>query len=146
MMLASLVISLVVGLLLLAVVSGGSRTKKMHSRPRGPKPRFSTATVQKRWSVIKELPAQGGNGLRQAILEADKLLDYVLQGQGYRGDTMAERMRSAGSRFSRRNGVWSAHKLRNAVAHEIEFDLVPSQVKSALADYERAIKDLGGGL
>lgn len=146
MMLAALMIALVLGLLLLAVVSGGARTKKAHARPHGPKPRFSTKTVLNRWSVIKELPSQGGNGLRQAILEADKLLDYVLQGQGYRGDTMAERMRSANARFSRRNGVWAAHKLRNAVAHEINFDLVPSQVKSALNDYERAIKDLGGGL
>ena len=79
-------------------------------------------------------------------MEADKLLDYVLQGRGYRGDTMAERMRSANRQFSRRNEVWAAHKLRNALAHEVGFDLVPSQVKQSIKAYERAIKDLDGGL
>lgn len=147
MMIAVLIISLVLGLVLLAVVSGGASSAKRKSyNNRGPKARFNAKTVQNRWNVIKDLPSQGGNGLRQAILEADKLLDYVLQGKGYRGDTMAERMRSANRQFSRRNAVWSAHKLRNALAHEVDFDLVPSQVKSALKDYERAIKDLGAEL
>ena len=146
-MIAALLISLVLGILLLAVVSGGANTAKQKSRPKGkPAVKFNPKTVQSRWSVIMSLMTQGGNGLRQAIMEADKLLDYVLQGQGYSGETMAERMRSASRQFTRRNDVWAAHKLRNALAHEVGFDLVPSQVKQSITAYERAIKDLGGGL
>jgi len=144
---AALLISLVLGVLLLAVVSGGANSAKQKARPKGkPTAKFSTKTVQSRWSVIQSLMTQGGNGLRQAIMEADKLLDYVLQGQGYQGETMAERMRSANRQFTRRNDVWAAHKLRNALAHEVGFDLVPSQVKQSINAFERAIKDLGGGL
>lgn len=146
MILAALVIILVVGLLLLAVVSGGSKSSKSKYAPKGPKPRFNAQTVKKRWSIVQTMTSQGGNGLRQAIMEADKLLDYVLQGKGYRGETMAERMRSANRQFTRRNDVWAAHKLRNALAHEVDFDLVPRQVKQSIAAYERAIKDLDGGL
>ena len=146
MMIAALVISLVFGLLLLAVVSNGSNAAKSKSKRAKPTAKFNPATVKSRWTIIQDLTRQGGNGLRQAILEADKLLDYVLQGKGYRGDTMGERMRSANSQFSRRNDVWAAHKLRNALAHEVDFDLVPSQVKQSIAAFERAIKDLGGGL
>lgn len=146
MIIAVLLISLVVGLLLLAVVSSGAQTAKSKSRPAKSNVRLNTKTVQNRWSVIQGLMSQGGNGLRQAVMEADKLLDYVLQGKGYGGDTMADRMRSANRQFSRRNDVWNAHKLRNALAHEVEFDLVPSQVKQAIAAFERAIKDLDGGL
>lgn len=146
MMLAALVIGLVFGLLLLAVVSSGANTAKSKSKYAKPTAKFNASTVKSRWSIIQSLMSQGGNGLRQAVMEADKLLDYVLQGKGYRGDTMGERMRSANSQFSRRNDVWAAHKLRNALAHEVDFDLVPSQVKQSIAAFERAIKDLGGGL
>ena len=146
-MIAALIICLVLGFLLLAVVSSGANTAKSKAKPKGkPAVRFNPKTVQSRWSVITSLMTQGGNGLRQAVMEADKLLDYVLQGQGYQGDTMAERMRSANRQFTRRNEVWAAHKLRNALAHEVGFDLVPSQVKQSIKAYERAIKDLGGGL
>jgi hypothetical protein len=146
MIIAALLISLVLGVLLLAVVSSGSKTAKTKSRPGKPSVRLNTKTVQNRWSTIQSLTTQGGNGLRQAVMEADKLLDYVLQGKGYRGDTMGERMRSANLQFSRRNDVWAAHKLRNALAHEVGFDLVPSQVKQSISAFERAIKDLDGGL
>lgn len=146
MILAALVISLVFGLLLLAVVSSGSQASKPKSRYGKPSVRFNPKTVQSRWSIVQTMTSQGGNGLRQAIMEADKLLDYVLQGKGYRGETMAERMRSANREFRRRNDVWAAHKLRNALAHEVDFDLVPSQVKQSIAAFERAIKDLDGGL
>lgn len=146
MIIAALLISLVFGLLLLAVVSSGAQTAKSKSRPAKSSVRFNSKTVLNRWSIVQTMTSQGGNGLRQAIMEADKLLDYVLQGKGYRGDTMAERMRSANRQFTRRNDVWAAHKLRNALAHEVDFDLVPSQVKQSIKAYERAIKDLDGGL
>jgi hypothetical protein len=146
-MIAALIISLVLGVLLLAVVSGGANTAKSKAKPTGkPSVKLNPKTVQSRWSVIQSLMTQGGNGLRQAVMEADKLLDYVLQGKGYHGNTMGERMRSANREFSRRNDVWAAHKLRNALAHEVGFDLVPSQVKQAISAFERAIKDLDGGL
>lgn len=146
MILAALVISLVFGLLLLAVVSSGAQTAKSKTRHGKPNVRFNPKTVQSRWSIVQTMTSQGGNGLRQAIMEADKLLDYVLQGKGYQGETMAERMRSANRQFTRRNDVWAAHKLRNALAHEVDFDLVPSQVKQSITAFERAIKDLDGGL
>lgn len=146
MIIAALVISLVFGLLLLAVVSSGAQTAKTKTRHGKSSVRFNPKTVQSRWSIVQTMTSQGGNGLRQAIMEADKLLDYVLQGKGYHGDTMAERMRSANRQFTRRNDVWAAHKLRNALAHEVDFDLVPSQIKQSIAAFERAIKDLDGGL
>ena len=146
MIVAALVIALVFGFLLLAVISSGSKSAHKRTGQGKPTVRLNVKTVQNRWSIVQTMTSQGGNGLRQAIMEADKLLDYVLQGKGYRGDTMAERMRSANREFSRRNDVWAAHKLRNALVHEVDFDLVPSQVKQSIKAYERAIKDLDGGL
>lgn len=101
--------------------------------------------IAARWITIQNMATQGGgNGLRSAILEADKLLDHVMRSQGARGDTMADRLRSFQNRFSNRDSVWRAHKVRNALAHDVGFDLVPSQAREALVDFERALKDLGG--
>lgn len=66
-----------------------------------------------------------------------------MKSQGYSGEVMAERLKQAQTKLSDRNAVWSAHKLRNALAHEVGFDLVASQAQEALRAFERGLKDLG---
>lgn len=78
---------------------------------------------------------------KEAIMDADKLLDYALKAKGYQG-SLGEKMKKAGGLFSDRNGVWTAHKLRNRVAHEM-VELKEGEVKSALRSFKRALKDLG---
>jgi hypothetical protein len=142
-----LVIIFVAGLLLYGIVltgtvnSVGKNAKAGKKNYRG---HLDRAMVAERWATIHTMSVSGGgNGLRQAVSEADKLFDYVMKTQGYAGETMADRLRSAQSKLSDRNAVWSAHKLRNALAHEVGFDLVASQVQEALRGFERGLKDLG---
>ena len=78
-----------------------------------------------------------------AIIEADKLLDYVLRAKGFKGETMADRMKAAGNQMGNVTAVWAAHKLRNMVAHEVEHDIVADQVKHAVKDLAQAIRTLG---
>lgn len=78
-----------------------------------------------------------------ATMEADKLLDAALKEAGYKGQTMGERMRSAGSIFSNRNAVWSAHKLRNQIAHETDVRVEFDAARRALASFKQALKDTG---
>jgi hypothetical protein len=147
MTLAILIIAFVGGLLLYGVIFTGAVTSAGRHEPKKGKITYrghlDRALVAERWATIQAMSQSGGNGLRQAVSEADKLFDYVMKEQGYAGQTMADRLRSAQSKLSNRNAVWSAHKLRNALAHEVGFDLVPSQVKEALAGFERGLKDLG---
>jgi hypothetical protein len=98
--------------------------------------------IKQRWSQIQAALRQGGIGPRHALMEADKLLDYVLIQQGYRGNTMAERLKNAEFRFRNKNQVWLAHKLRNQLVHEAEFSLADAQAKKALAAFQRALKEL----
>jgi hypothetical protein len=139
-----LIVILAVGLLLLAVVmQGGKSTGK--SKRRGGGNRVGSVDrefVATKWAGI-QAAVGGGGSLRDAVSEADKLLDYVMKQQGVPGDTMGERLKRGGSRFSDLNAIWRAHKLRNALAHEAQFDLVPSQAKEAIADFERGLRDLG---
>ena len=143
-----LILVLAAALILFATMSGlKPKGRRRSSRPsghaRGSVQTMTRDQIYTRWQTIEAMSAGGGNGLRQAINEADKLLDHVLRQQGAHGDSMADRMRSFNSRFSQRDDVWRAHKVRNALAHEVGFDLVPSQAKEAIASFHQALLDLG---
>lgn len=78
-----------------------------------------------------------------SILNADKLLDKALTERGFGGNTMGERMKNASKTFSDRNGIWNAHKLRNRIAHESDVSVTYDQARSALANFRKALKDVG---
>lgn len=80
----------------------------------------------------------------QSILDADKLLDYALGQHGFVG-TLGEKLKKAGPRFRDLNSVWSAHKLRNRLAHELGEQSV-NEAKRALAHFKQALNDLGAQL
>ena len=140
-MIIGLIIIFAVGALLLAVI-GGQKTPR--GRKKAPtRQHFDRELVRSRWQTVEQMAHTGGSGLRNAVSEADKLLDYTLRGRGYSGQTMAERLKKSESRLSDKEAVWEAHKLRNHLAHEVGFDLVASQAQAALAAFRQALSDLG---
>ena len=78
-----------------------------------------------------------------SVLNFDKLMDKALMERGFKGKTTGDRMKSASSTFSNRNGVWEAHKLRNKIAHEPDAYVTYDNARYALAEFRRALKDLG---
>lgn len=103
---------------------------------------FDPDIVKNKWAEIGAMQTSGPSGLKNALIEADKLLDYVMIAKGFTGETMGDRLKSGGAAFSNLNAVWAAHKLRNQLAHEVEHDLVPDQVRRAITDLGQAIRDL----
>lgn len=95
--------------------------------------------VERLWKELFELSDDHPD---QAIMKADKLLDYALTKAGYSG-TLADKLKKARSVFRDNNGLWSAHKLRNHLAHEVDAKLTPSQAKFALKSFRKALVDLG---
>lgn len=104
---------------------------------------FNEGLVQSKWAEIKAMENAGPSGLKNALIEADKLLDYCMIGKGFAGETMGDRLKNGGSQFSNLNAVWAAHKLRNQLVHEVEHDLVAEQVKYAIQSLGMAIRELG---
>ncbi len=125
--------------------SGGrSRDKAtFDDSPDSPQPTLDTEFVTRHWTEIQQMMKSGGSGLKNALIEADKLLDHVMQAKGFHGDTMGERLKSGGSKFSDLNGIWAAHKLRNQYAHEVHIDVVPREVEQAVAKLGQGLRDLG---
>lgn len=104
---------------------------------------FNLGLVQSKWAEIQIMQNSGPSGLKAALLEADKLLDYCMVSKGFSGETMGDRLKSGGSQFSNLNAVWGAHKLRNELAHNVEHDVVPAQLKHAITILGQAMGELG---
>lgn len=104
------------------------------------KRKWSQADMQffaSNWKRIRALSDQ-----RHAVLEADKLLDHVLKKRGFQG-SLGEKMKKARSIFSNNNALWEAHKVRNKVAHELDYKLNGGEYSRAMNGFERAFRDLG---
>lgn len=77
-----------------------------------------------------------------SILNADKLLDRALRESGFKGKTMGERMKSASKTWSNANLVWTAHKLRNQIAHETNVQIQYDTARRALGAFKQGLKDV----
>lgn len=123
---------IIVGVLMLFFITKGRRSKVL-----------DTAYYRREWASIVDLSNKDMSSQQFAILQADKLLDKALKDRGFAGSTMAERLTSASRAFSRRDDVWSAHKLRNKIAHEHNIQLNKVWTKKALRSFQRGLQDLG---
>lgn len=73
-----------------------------------------------RWSKVQEQAnSDSEQNWRLAILEADIMLNELLDLKGYKGDTMADKMKQVErADFNSIDEAWEAHKVRNTIAHE----------------------------
>ncbi len=97
-----------------------------------------------RWRHIEMLmqsenPAQW----RQAILEADIILDALLTKMGYQGLGVGEKLRQIErSDFSSIDAAWEAHRVRNRIAHEgSEFLLTKREAQRVLQLYRAVFEE-----
>jgi hypothetical protein len=102
------------------------------------------SVIPQKWIDIKAMMAQGGPAnYRQAIMEGDKLVDMALRSK-VQGETMGERLKNAKHLFSHNTyqGLWTAHKIRNKIAHEADFEGLESDARLAVGNFEKALKEL----
>lgn len=82
--------------------------------------------------------------LRSAVIEADKLLDFVLKSKRVKGSTLGERLKNSKKMFktSAYNRVWEVHKLRNRIAHEMDFHPNENYLKASANSLLSEISDI----
>jgi len=70
--------------------------------------------------------------VKDSLVELDKLLDYLLQSKRVKGGTLGERLKNAKSMFNKNdyNALWSGHKLRNSLVHEVGNNVSINTIKS----------------
>lgn len=94
-------------------------------------------------AIEQQLKTDEPSSYQLAVLNADKLVDQALRERGLKGKTMGERMQCGATLFSDRNGIWTAHKLRNKIAHEPDARVTYDEARFALGCFRKALKDLG---
>jgi len=98
-----------------------------------------------RWEEIMKL-AHGTNESewRRAIMEADIMLGEALEHQGYRGNTVGERLKDANPlQMTTLDIAWQAHKVRNEIAHGGEgYHLSEWDTKGTIDFYRRTLEEL----
>jgi hypothetical protein len=100
--------------------------------------------LRRRWAEIEHLVEQPGVLTKKmALLEADKLLDLALKSLAMPGETLGERLKYAAYKYPEVRDVWWAHKLRNQMAHEAEFDIDAGTAKRAIAQFKKTLQKLG---
>lgn len=104
-----------------------------------------TAKDHSRWAHIQELIESGQpRDWREAIMEADIMLDDMLQERGYTGQTTADRLNMLPSNVSSMQDAWEAHKVRNRIAHEgSAFPLDEQLAYHTVKQFERVFKEFG---
>jgi hypothetical protein len=142
-----LAVAVLIALVVVIPVFGSGFGKKGHVQKRGNATSLDKRFVQGKWLEIESTFSLGGaSHLKNAIMDADKLVDHVLKSKGLPGQTMGERMKAAKKYFAHYadyDNLWFAHKVRNNIAHEAGHDLNTGEAKRAIEYFRKALKTLG---
>jgi hypothetical protein len=112
------------------------------SAPRGAE--VPAGMLRDRWNeLLKHLESTHEAQWKVAVIEADKLVDDALAKAGFPGDTFGDRLSNIqpGTLLSL-DGIWWAHKIRNRLAHEVDYFLRYTEARQAIGYYEAALTEL----
>ena len=107
-------------------------------------PEPATSGLNARWEEIeKHINSTREAEWKFAVIEADKLIDEVLKGVGFQGDTMGDRlMNIQPGQLTTLQNLWEAHKIRNRLVHDVNYFLRYTEAKRAVGLYEKTLKEL----
>jgi len=155
----SLVLSLIIGVGIIYAMMRVRQIRSVEARHYANQPLSSAArrvfdiedasvgsVHSSRWqSVIEHANSESPNDWRQAILEADVMLDDAITSRGYAGEGLGEKMKQISrSDINSIDDAWEAHKIRNRIAHEgSNFELTKRETRRTVDLYERIFRELG---
>lgn len=112
--------------------------KRLHEQVGGSK--------NEHWSqVLHYLFSQHSSDWKLAIIEADSMLEGLLDQLGFKGETLGDKLKSADQdNFSQLTIAWEVHTIRNKIAHEgLAFELSQHEAKRVIALYEQIFHTYG---
>lgn len=104
----------------------------------------SDAVLNQKWeSVQKHMASDNPAEWRLAILEADIMLDAILDKMGYQGDSIGDKLKGIEkSDFLTLDLAWEAHKVRNQIAHQgSEFQLNERDARRVIDLYRQVFEE-----
>lgn len=94
--------------------------------------------------ILKRLQTEDLANWKTAILEADAIFDEILKASGYKGETVHDRFAQLPEEaLSIKNRIIAAHKVRDRILQEPEFEFTKQQAVEIAKVYQQAFKELG---
>lgn len=92
--------------------------------------------------ILKLIGSDNPNDWKLAVIEADKMLEVVVNTFSVPGDNMGDKLKNIEpSDFTTLDEAWQAHKVRNRIAHEHNFHLNQHEARLAIDNFERVFKE-----
>lgn len=120
------------------------RLKKLQEKEGGSK--------NERWTkTLNYLFSQHSSDWKLAVIEADAMLESLMDQLGFKGETLGDKLKAAaqpvrvgGDSFRNLASAWEAHTVRNRIAHEgASFELSQHEAKRVIAIYEQIFRGYG---
>jgi len=99
--------------------------------------------IEKWEKILKLSESENSSDWRLAIIEADIILDDLLDKLQLSGETIGDKLKSVEqSDFTTLDSAWEAHKARNAIAHEgQDFSLNQRETRRIISLYGSVFKE-----
>lgn len=93
---------------------------------------------------LKDLEANKKLEDKYKILELDKIMEYILQSKFNSTKSFGEIMKENEKAFdpTPRHQIWVAHKLRNKIVHDLQYQGSKNEFEINIKKYTKNIKDL----
>lgn len=107
-------------------------------------PESGDALLAHRWdTVIQHVSSSNPNDWRQAIIDADIMLDDILTKLGYQGEGVGEKLkRVEEGEMRHRQDAWDAHLVRNRIAHDgSAFQITQVEAQHVINLYKRVFEE-----
>ena len=99
-----------------------------------------------RWiKTLAYLFSQHASDWKLAVIEADSMLEDLMNQLGFKGENLGERLKGATQdKFQSLTSAWEVHTVRNRIAHEgLAFELSQHEAKRVIALYEQIFRQFG---
>ncbi|MBP9727796.1 MAG: hypothetical protein KBD27_00300 [Candidatus Moranbacteria bacterium] len=103
------------------------------------RPLTSKNKLQERWvNIRRRLESSNPSQYKVAVLEADAFADEILDGIGYAGATMTEKLQSVlGGQLETKELLAEAHEVRNQIIHDPHYVLTREDATRYLGLFEK---------
>ncbi len=141
---AGATVALVWGIVSLNVKIGDLNRKIAVAETVAPTEPSAGGLLQNRWNeIMHHIDSINEGEWKYAVIEADKLVDDQLKDR-FAGETMGERLMNIDkTQLLSIDGLWEAHKVRNRLAHDVNYFLRHAEAVRAIRLFEATLKELG---
>ena len=99
-----------------------------------------------RWArVLAHVFSPNLNDWKLAIIEADSMLEGLLNQLNFKGDSIGDKLKNADrDKFKSLTSAWEVHTVRNRIAHEgLNFEISQKEAKRIIILYEQIFREFG---